>query len=306
MNPASPRPLQVCSVAACSRLLGASAGACLRDPAAGGGGGGGQHNPPSSNDCECSTASALHGSIGISLHKETKPTEHGQRGDGEAPPQCPPPYRAAAPRAPRGLIRFRQVPPRFSSFPRASPSLPQPGAGKEAAGLLLFCAAVLASSPEQPALHWVPAAIARADAGGCASSQGRGGGVADNDEIGAVKPPKEHAMVAAHQFGGLVSQHDIAGLPFAVLIACHPASSSDGADASVNRQRRPCSGHTCAWPDRPRPPCIHLQATAAGRQAGGTNAVQLLDALCFLRQLSVSASAPRNRSDLHIWCLPAA
>jgi hypothetical protein len=29
---------------------------------------------------------------------------------------------------------------------------------------------------------------------------------ADNDEIGAVKPPKEHAMVTAHQFGWLVFQ----------------------------------------------------------------------------------------------------
>jgi len=29
---------------------------------------------------------------------------------------------------------------------------------------------------------------------------------ADNDEIGAVKPPKEHAVVAAHQFRWLVSQ----------------------------------------------------------------------------------------------------
>jgi hypothetical protein len=29
---------------------------------------------------------------------------------------------------------------------------------------------------------------------------------ADNDEIGAVKPPKEHAVVSAHQFRWLVSQ----------------------------------------------------------------------------------------------------
>ncbi|PUZ70197.1 hypothetical protein GQ55_2G207500 [Panicum hallii var. hallii] len=100
-----------------------------------------------------------------------------------------------------------------------------------------------------------------------------------------------------HRHSPGLAQHDVAGLQLAVLIARHPASSSDGADASVNRQRRPCSGHTCAWPGALRPsPTTLRPPTAAGWQAGGANAVQLLDVLCFLRQLSVSASAPSNRS----------
>ncbi|CAN6176972.1 unnamed protein product [Urochloa humidicola] len=114
-----------------------------------------------------------------------------------------------------------------------SPPQPQPGAGKEAADLLLFCAAVLAASPEYPALHWVPAGLvgAAATAMGEMAAAGGWGSVgemvvavmpevvpalkavvkdscvdADNDEIGAVKPPKEQAVLAAHQFRLLVSQ----------------------------------------------------------------------------------------------------
>ncbi|OEL28908.1 hypothetical protein BAE44_0010075 [Dichanthelium oligosanthes] len=122
-----------------------------------------------------------------------------------------------------------------SLLPSASPSQPQPqpGVGKEVADLLLFCAAVLAASPEHPALHWVPAGLAGAvpTAVGEMAAAGGWGSVgemvmalmpevvpplkavvkdscvdADNDEIGAVKPPKEHAVVAAHQFRWLVSQ----------------------------------------------------------------------------------------------------
>ncbi|WVZ78778.1 hypothetical protein U9M48_026434 [Paspalum notatum var. saurae] len=114
-----------------------------------------------------------------------------------------------------------------------SPTQPQPLEGKEAADLLLFCAAVLAASPEYPALHWVPAdltgaaaaAVEEMAAAGPWSSVGEMVVAmvpevvpplkdvvkescvdADNDEIGAVKPPKEHAAVAAHQFRWLVSQ----------------------------------------------------------------------------------------------------
>jgi len=120
-----------------------------------------------------------------------------------------------------------------SLLPSASPTQPQPGAGKEAADLLLFCAAVLASSPELPALHWVPSGLAGAAATAVRemAAAGEWGSLgemvvavmpevvpplktlvkdscvdADNDEIGAVKPPKEHAVVAAHQFRWLVSQ----------------------------------------------------------------------------------------------------
>ena len=120
-----------------------------------------------------------------------------------------------------------------SLLPSSSPTQPQPGAGKEAADLLLFCAAVLASSPEHPALHWVPAGLAGAVATAVGEMAAAGGWVsvgemvaavmpevvpplktlvkdscvdADNDEIGAVKPPKEHAVVAAHQFRWLVCQ----------------------------------------------------------------------------------------------------
>lgn len=120
-----------------------------------------------------------------------------------------------------------------SLLPSLSPSQPQPGAGKEAADLLLLCAAVLASSLEHPALHWVPAGLVgaattaveeMATAGGWGSVGEMVVAVmpevvpplkvvvkdscvdADNDEIGAVKPPKEHVVVAAHQFRWLLSQ----------------------------------------------------------------------------------------------------
>lgn len=116
-----------------------------------------------------------------------------------------------------------------------SPSPPQAPEGKEAGDLILFCAAVLAASPECPALHWVPAGLAGAAAAAVKEVAAAGGwgsvgemvvAVApevvpplkavvkdscvdvdvDSDEIGAVKPPKEHAAVAAHQFRWLVSQ----------------------------------------------------------------------------------------------------
>ncbi|PAN05094.1 hypothetical protein PAHAL_1G114700 [Panicum hallii] len=77
-----------------------------------------------------------------------------------------------------------------------------------------------------------------------------------------------------HSHGSGLPQHDITGLPFAALIARHPARSSIGADASVNRQRHPCSGHSCAWPGTLRlSPTTLRPPTAAGRQAGGANAV---------------------------------
>ncbi|KAF0903871.1 hypothetical protein E2562_029958, partial [Oryza meyeriana var. granulata] len=113
---------------------------------------------------------------------------------------------------------------------------PQPsgvGAHKEAADLLLFCAAARAASPEYPALHWVPVALSDA-AAAVTEEMAAAGGWGDtgemvvgmmpevvpplkdvvkatcvdteNEEIGAVKPPKEHAVVAAHQFRWLVSQ----------------------------------------------------------------------------------------------------
>jgi TELO2-interacting protein 2 len=112
-------------------------------------------------------------------------------------------------------------------------SQPKPRAGKEAEDLLLFCAAVFAASPESPALHWVPAGLSSAAATAIeemAAAGGWGGGGemvremmpevvpplkavvkescvdAEDDEIGATKPPKEHAIVAAHQFRWLVSQ----------------------------------------------------------------------------------------------------
>jgi hypothetical protein len=117
--------------------------------------------------------------------------------------------------------------------PSRSPPQVQAPAGKEAGDLLLFCAAVLAASPEYPALHWVPAGLVGAAAAAVkemAAAGGWGSVVemvvavapevvpplkavvkdscvdADSDEIGAVKPPKEHAAVAAHQFRWLVSQ----------------------------------------------------------------------------------------------------
>ncbi|KAL6603219.1 hypothetical protein ACP70R_043580 [Stipagrostis hirtigluma subsp. patula] len=122
-----------------------------------------------------------------------------------------------------------------SLLPPPSHTQPQPQSPsvKEAADLLLFCAAVGAASPETPALHWIPAGLAGAAAAAVEEMAAAGGwgGVgemvvgmmpevvpplknvvkdtcvdADNDEIGTVKPPKEHAVVAAHQFRWLVSQ----------------------------------------------------------------------------------------------------
>ncbi|KAI4962581.1 hypothetical protein ZWY2020_029106 [Hordeum vulgare] len=112
---------------------------------------------------------------------------------------------------------------------------PTGGAGKEAVDLLLFCAAARAASAEAPALHWVPEGLSRAAAAAMeemAKAGGWGGvgemlvammpeavpplkdvlkvtGVDANDDtmmIGGVKPPKEHAFVAAHQFRWLLSQ----------------------------------------------------------------------------------------------------
>ncbi|XP_044960312.1 uncharacterized protein At2g39910 [Hordeum vulgare subsp. vulgare] len=112
---------------------------------------------------------------------------------------------------------------------------PTGGAGKEAVDLLLFCAAARAASAEAPALHWVPEGLSRAAAAAMeemATAGGWGGvgemlvammseavpplkdvlkvtGVDANDDtmmIGGVKPPKEHAFVAAHQFRWLLSQ----------------------------------------------------------------------------------------------------
>uniref|UniRef100_A0A0E0LF20 Uncharacterized protein n=1 Tax=Oryza punctata TaxID=4537 RepID=A0A0E0LF20_ORYPU len=116
-------------------------------------------------------------------------------------------------------------------------SQPQPPAGggarKEAADLLLFCAAARAASPEYPALHWVPVALSDAAAAAMEEMAVAGGwgdvgemvvGMmpevvpplkdvvkatcvdTEDEEIGKVKPPKEHAVVAAHQFRWLVSQ----------------------------------------------------------------------------------------------------
>ncbi|KAL6873847.1 hypothetical protein ACP4OV_013929 [Aristida adscensionis] len=120
-----------------------------------------------------------------------------------------------------------------SLLPSPSQPPPPPPAGKEAADLLLFCAAARAASPESPALHWVPAGLADAAAAAAEelAAAGGWGGVgemvaavapevvpplkavvketcvdAESDEIGAAKPPKEHAVVAAHQFRWLVSQ----------------------------------------------------------------------------------------------------
>ncbi|XP_044432903.1 uncharacterized protein At2g39910 isoform X1 [Triticum aestivum] len=117
-----------------------------------------------------------------------------------------------------------------------SPSEPPTGgAGKEAVDLLLFCAAARAASAEAPALHWVPEGLSRAAAAAMEEMAAMGGwggvpemlvammpealpplkavlkdtGVDANDDmmmIGAVKPPKEHAFVAAHQFRWLLSQ----------------------------------------------------------------------------------------------------
>ncbi|GJN39257.1 hypothetical protein PR202_gb28362 [Eleusine coracana subsp. coracana] len=113
------------------------------------------------------------------------------------------------------------------------PSQTHPPAGKEAADLLLFCASVLAASPESPALHWVPEGLSGAAAAATEEMAAAGGWEsvremvrammpevvpslkavvkdscvdAESDEISAAKPPKEHAIVAAHQFRWLVSQ----------------------------------------------------------------------------------------------------
>ncbi|KAM3213457.1 hypothetical protein ACQJBY_066063 [Aegilops geniculata] len=109
------------------------------------------------------------------------------------------------------------------------------GAGKEAVDLLLFCAATRAASAEAPALHWVPEVLSKAAAAAMEEMAAMGGwagivemlvammpeavpplkavlkdtGVDANDDmmmIGAVKPPKEDAFVAAHQFRWLLSQ----------------------------------------------------------------------------------------------------
>ncbi|KAG8095239.1 hypothetical protein GUJ93_ZPchr0012g20716 [Zizania palustris] len=122
-----------------------------------------------------------------------------------------------------------------SVLPLPSSQLPPPasGARKEAADLLLFCAAACSASPEHPALHWVPVALSDAAAAAMGEMAAAGGwGDAgemvgammpevvpslkdvvkstcldtENEEIGAAKPPKEHAIVAAHQFRWLVSQ----------------------------------------------------------------------------------------------------
>uniref|UniRef100_A0A8R7V7T6 Uncharacterized protein n=1 Tax=Triticum urartu TaxID=4572 RepID=A0A8R7V7T6_TRIUA len=117
-----------------------------------------------------------------------------------------------------------------------SPSEPPTGgAGKEAVDLLLFCAAARAASAEAPALHWVPEGLSKAAAAAMEEMAAMGGwagigemlvammpeavlplkavlkdtGVDANDAmmmVGAVKPPKEHAFVAAHQFRWLLSQ----------------------------------------------------------------------------------------------------
>ncbi|KAF7103434.1 hypothetical protein CFC21_104424 [Triticum aestivum] len=118
------------------------------------------------------------------------------------------------------------------------PSTSQPqtgGAGKEAVDLLLFCAAARAASAEAPALHWVPEVLSKASAAAMEemAAMGRWAGIGEmlvammpeavpplkavlkdtgvdaNDDmmmIGAMKPPKEHAFVAAHQFRWLLSQ----------------------------------------------------------------------------------------------------
>uniref|UniRef100_A0A0E0E5S0 Uncharacterized protein n=1 Tax=Oryza meridionalis TaxID=40149 RepID=A0A0E0E5S0_9ORYZ len=123
-----------------------------------------------------------------------------------------------------------------SLLPSSHPQAPAGGGGarsKEAAGLLLFCAAARAASPEYPALHWVPVALSDAAAAAVEEMAAAGGwGDAgemvvgmmpevvpplkdvvratcvdtEDEEIGKEKPPKEHAVVAAHQFRWLVSQ----------------------------------------------------------------------------------------------------
>uniref|UniRef100_A0A0E0Q219 Uncharacterized protein n=1 Tax=Oryza rufipogon TaxID=4529 RepID=A0A0E0Q219_ORYRU len=123
-----------------------------------------------------------------------------------------------------------------SLLPSSHPQAPAGGGGarsKEAAGLLLFCAAARAASPEYPALHWVPVALSDAAAAAVEEMAAAGGwgdvgemvvGMmpevvpplkdvvkatcvdTEDEEIGKEKPPKEHAVVAAHQFRWLVSQ----------------------------------------------------------------------------------------------------
>uniref|UniRef100_A0A0E0ADR2 Uncharacterized protein n=1 Tax=Oryza glumipatula TaxID=40148 RepID=A0A0E0ADR2_9ORYZ len=123
-----------------------------------------------------------------------------------------------------------------SLLPSSHPQAPAGGGGarsKEAAGLLLFCAAARAASPEYPALHWVPVALSDAAAAAVEEMAAAGGwgdvgemvvGMmpevvpplkdvvkatcvdTEEEEIGKEKPPKEHAVVAAHQFRWLVSQ----------------------------------------------------------------------------------------------------
>ncbi|XP_006656414.2 uncharacterized protein At2g39910 [Oryza brachyantha] len=118
-----------------------------------------------------------------------------------------------------------------SLLPSSPPSAS--GARREAADLLLFCAAARAASPEYPVLHWVPVALSDA-ASAAMEEMAAAGGWGDagemvvgmmpevvpplkdvvkatcvdteNDEVGVEKPPKEHAVAAAHQFRWLVSQ----------------------------------------------------------------------------------------------------
>ncbi|KAF7110596.1 hypothetical protein CFC21_110683 [Triticum aestivum] len=120
-------------------------------------------------------------------------------------------------------------------LPPSEPPTSGAGTGKEAVDLLLFCAAARAASAEAPALHWVPEGLSKAAAAAMEEMAATGGwtgigemlvammpetvpplkavlkdtGVDANDDmmmIGAVKPPKEHAFVAAHQFRWLLSQ----------------------------------------------------------------------------------------------------
>ncbi|KQK17320.1 uncharacterized protein At2g39910 [Brachypodium distachyon] len=114
------------------------------------------------------------------------------------------------------------------------PSQPSTGgARQEAVDLLLLCAAARAASAEAPALHWVPEGLSKGAADAMEEMAAAGGwhGVAEmvvammteavpplkavlkdtntdaeGDVIGAATPPKEHAVVAAHQFRWLLSQ----------------------------------------------------------------------------------------------------
>uniref|UniRef100_A0A0D9WTL0 Uncharacterized protein n=1 Tax=Leersia perrieri TaxID=77586 RepID=A0A0D9WTL0_9ORYZ len=120
-----------------------------------------------------------------------------------------------------------------SLLPSPSSHPQSPPAPTAAEDLLLFCAAARGASPEYPALHWVPVALSDAAAAAMVEMAAAGGwgderemvvGMmpdvvvrlkdvvkatcvdTESEEIGVVKPPKEHAVVAAHQFRWLVSQ----------------------------------------------------------------------------------------------------